>query len=64
MVAAHADELGTGNMPTMIQAGVYASVLHYLKAVEEAGTKDAEAVMAAMKEMPTDDPLFGQGEIG
>jgi branched-chain amino acid transport system substrate-binding protein len=59
----HAEQLGTGNMPTMIHAGVYASVLHYLKAVEEAGTKDSEAVMAAMKEMPTDDPLFGQGYI-
>lgn len=61
--ARFAEELGTGNMPTMVQAGVYASVLHYLKAVEEAGTKETEAVMAAMKAMPTDDPLFGQGMI-
>lgn len=58
-----AEELGTGNMPTMVQAGVYSSVLHYLKAVEETGSKDAETVVAAMKEMPTDDPLFGQGEV-
>jgi branched-chain amino acid transport system substrate-binding protein len=49
--------------PTMVHAGVYSSVLHYLKAVEEAGGKDSEAVMAQMKEMPTDDPLFGEGEI-
>jgi branched-chain amino acid transport system substrate-binding protein len=56
-------ERGNGNMPTMIHAGVYASVLHYLKAVEEAGTSDSDAVMAAMKEMETDDPLFGQGVI-
>jgi branched-chain amino acid transport system substrate-binding protein len=52
-----------GNKPTMVQAGVYAGVLHYLKAVEAAGTDEAGAVMAKMKEMPTDDPLFGQGEI-
>jgi branched-chain amino acid transport system substrate-binding protein len=52
-----------GNMPTMVQAGVYASVLHYLKAVEAAGTKDSEAVMAKMKEMPSEDPLFGRGQV-
>lgn len=53
----------TGKKPSMIQAGVYGAVTHYLKAVEAAGTKDAEAVMAKMKEMPTDDPLFGQGVV-
>ena len=52
-----------GAKPTMVHAGVYASVLHYLKAVEAAGSKDAPAVMAKMKEMPTDDPLFGQGQV-
>lgn len=52
-----------GQMPTMVHAGVYASVLHYLKAVEAAGDEEGEAVIARMKEMPTDDPLFGQGEI-
>lgn len=52
-----------GNKPSSVQAGVYSSVLHYLKAVEAAGTKETEAVMAKMKEMPTDDPLFGQGVI-
>jgi branched-chain amino acid transport system substrate-binding protein len=56
-------EAHDGDMPTMVQAGVYASVLHYLKAVEAAGTKDSEAVMAKMKEMPTSDPLFGEGSI-
>ncbi len=53
----------TGKKPSMIQAGVYASVLHYLKAVEAVGSKDPEAVMAKMKEMPTDDPLFGKGVV-
>ncbi len=56
-------EAAGGQKPTMVHAGVYGSVLHYLKAVEAAGTKESDAVMAMMKEMPTDDPLFGQGEI-
>jgi branched-chain amino acid transport system substrate-binding protein len=56
-------EKHNGAMPTMVQAGVYASVLHYLKAVEAAGTKESKAVMAKMKEMPTEDPLFGKGQV-
>src|SRR5215204_5874765 len=52
-----------GKMPTMVQAGVYGAVLHYLKAVEATKSKDAAVVMAKMKEMPTDDTLFGQGII-
>jgi branched-chain amino acid transport system substrate-binding protein len=53
-----------GNMPSMVHAGVYASVLHYLKAVEALKSEaDGKAVVAKMKEMPTDDPLFGKGEI-
>ncbi len=56
-------EQHNGAMPTMVHAGVYASVLHYLKAVEAAGSKEADAVMAKMKELPTDDPLFGQGDV-
>ena len=47
----------------MVQAGVYASVLHYLKAVDAAKSKDPAVVMAKMKEMPTDDPAFGKGTI-
>jgi branched-chain amino acid transport system substrate-binding protein len=53
-----------GNMPTMVQAGVYSAVLHYLKAVaalKNAG--DGKAVIAKMKELPTDDPLFGKGTV-
>ena len=54
----------TGKKPSMIQAGVYAGVLHYLKAVEAVGSKDdGAAVVAKMKELPTEDPLFGQGEV-
>src|SRR6516165_1648304 len=53
-----------GNMPTELQAGVYAAVLHYLKAVEALkSAADGKAVVAKMKEMPTDDPLFGKGSI-
>ena len=52
-----------GNQPTMVQAGVYGSVLHLLKAVEATKTDDGAKVVAKMKELPTDDPLFGKGSI-
>jgi len=52
-----------GNMPTMVQAGVYSAVMHYLKAVEAGKTDDGTKVIAQMKKMPTDDPLFGKGRI-
>ena len=52
-----------GRYPTMVQAGVYASVLHYLKAIDAAKTDDGAKVVAKMKELPTDDPLFGKGTI-
>lgn len=52
------------NMPNDMQAGVYAAVLHYLKAVDKTGqSQDGRAVVAAMKAMPTDDALFGKGTI-
>jgi branched-chain amino acid transport system substrate-binding protein len=48
----------------MVQAGVYAGILHYLKAVEALkSTADGKAVVAKMKQIPTDDPLFGKGTI-
>jgi len=52
-----------GNMPTMIHAGVYSSLLHYFKAIEDLGNTDSEAVVAKMKELPTSDLLFGEGEV-
>jgi branched-chain amino acid transport system substrate-binding protein len=52
-----------GKYPSMVHAGVYASVLHYLKAIEAAKTDDGTKVVAKMKELPTDDPLFGKGTI-
>ena len=51
-------------MPSMVQAGVYAGVLHYLKAVQALKSKDdGKAVVEKMKALPTDDPLFGKGAI-
>ncbi len=52
-----------GAMPTMVQGGVYSAVLHYLKAVEALKSDDGPRVMAKMKEMPTDDPVFGKGYV-
>jgi branched-chain amino acid transport system substrate-binding protein len=53
-----------GKFPAMTVAGVYASTLHYLKAVAALkSAADGKAVVAKMKEMPTDDPLFGKGYI-
>ena len=53
-----------GKFPTMIHAGVYAGVTHYLKAVSALKSSgDGKAVVAKMKELPTDDPLFGKGTI-
>jgi branched-chain amino acid transport system substrate-binding protein len=53
-----------GAMPNDMQAGVYSAVLHFLKAVDKVGgASDGKAVVAAMKAMPTDDPLFGKGRI-
>jgi branched-chain amino acid transport system substrate-binding protein len=52
-------------MPTMVHAGVYSSLLHYFKALEALGGNphDGAKVVAKMKEIPTDDPLFGKGSI-
>jgi len=53
-----------GKFPNMSQAGVYSAITHYLKAVTALKSdNDGAAVVAKMKEMPTDDPLFGKGSI-
>jgi len=53
-----------GKFPTMVQAGVYSAVTHYLKAVAALkSAADGKAVVAQMKELPTDDPLFGKGSV-
>ena len=56
-------ERNRGIHPTMIHAGAYAGTLHYLKAVEALKSDDGTRVIARMKEMATDDPLFGKGVI-
>lgn len=50
-------------MPTMIQAGMYSAVMHYLKAVKAAGTDEAGAVMTKMKAMPVNDFFAKNGKI-
>jgi branched-chain amino acid transport system substrate-binding protein len=52
-------------MPTMVQAGVYSGLIHYFKALEALGGNphDGAKIVEKMKSMPTDDPLFGKGEI-
>jgi len=54
-----------GTMPSMTVAGNYAAVLHYLKALEGLGGNphDGAKVVAKMKDIPTDDPLFGKGPL-
>lgn len=53
----------TGRMPSMIQAGTYSSTLSYLKAVKAAGTKDSEAVVKKLKELPVDDAFTTGGKV-
>lgn len=54
----------SGRYPTALQAGVYGETLHYLRAVDALGqSSDGKAVIAKMKQLPTDDPLFGKGSI-
>jgi branched-chain amino acid transport system substrate-binding protein len=60
----HEERKAAGKFPTMIHAGVYSGILHYLKArVALGGSPDGKAVTAKMKELKTDDSLFGKGEI-
>ena len=56
-------ERDKGIHPTMIHAGVYSALTHYLKAIEALKSDDGTKVIAKMKETPTDDPLFGKGSI-
>ena len=57
-------EQNNGVYPSMVHAGVYSAVTHYLKAVEALKSDaDGKAVVAKMKEMPTNDKLFGQGTV-
>jgi branched-chain amino acid transport system substrate-binding protein len=52
-----------GHMPTMIQAGVYSAIMHYLKAIDAAGTDAAKPVIAKMKATPVNDFFAKNGKI-
>lgn len=52
-----------GRRPTANQAGVYAGALHYLRAAAAADTTQGLKVVEKMKALPSDDPLFGKGEV-
>lgn len=52
-----------GKMPTMFQASVYGAVTHYLKAIDAAGTDEAQAVMAKMRATPINDFMTTNGRI-
>ena len=60
-----AERMKTHAMPTMVHAGVYAGLLHYFKALDALGGNphDGAKVVAEMKKLPTDDPLFGKGPL-
>jgi branched-chain amino acid transport system substrate-binding protein len=60
-----AARMKNGAPPSMVQAGVYAGLMHYFKALEALGGNphDGVKVVEKMKSIPTDDPLFGKGEI-
>jgi len=49
--------------PTQIQAGTYSAVLHYLRAMQDAGTTDADAVMQAIRKRPVEDAVFHDGHV-
>ncbi len=53
----------TQKMPTMAQAGVYSSVMHYLKSVRETGTTDTATVRKHMGETPVNDMFTTNGVI-
>ncbi|MDO8694200.1 MAG: ABC transporter substrate-binding protein [Sheuella sp.] len=56
-------ERNGGAMPSMVQAGAYSATMHYLKSVAAAGTDDADAVAAKMKEMEINDFFATKGKI-
>ena len=57
------EKIGKNLYPGMNHGGNYSGMLHYLKAVEAAQTRDGRAIVAKMKELPTDDITFGKGRV-
>jgi branched-chain amino acid transport system substrate-binding protein len=59
-----AERKASGKVPTMVHAGVYSGVIHYLKAVVALkGSTDGNAIVTQMKAMPTEDEAYGKGSI-
>ena len=56
-------EAKAGKKPTMVQVGVYSSVLTYLKAVEQAGTDDAETIAETLRSITVDDVFAKGGKV-
>lgn len=56
-------ERNGGRMPTMVQAGIYSAVTHYLAAIKAAGTDETKAVVAKMREMPVNDFFAQNGRV-
>ena len=54
---------GKTKYPTMNHAGNYGGMLHFLKAIDAAQTRDGKAIVAKMKELPTDDATYGKGRV-
>ena len=52
-----------GRMPTMVQAGVYSGMMHYLKSLQTVGDKDPAKVTAEMRRVPAEDALFGRSLV-
>jgi len=52
-----------GRMPTMVHAGVYSAVTHYLKAIQAAGSDEATAVSAKMRELKVHDAILDQATV-
>jgi len=52
-----------GRMPTMPQAAVYSAITHYLNSIKAAGTDEAKAVMAKMRELPVNDFYVKNGHV-
>ena len=59
------DRMKNKAQPSMVQAGVYSGLIHYFKTLDamSGNPHDGAKVVAKMKELPTDDPLFGKGSI-
>jgi branched-chain amino acid transport system substrate-binding protein len=57
------EKIGGKQYPTMNHAGNYGGMLHFLKAIDAAQTRDGTKIVAKMKELPTDDVTFGKGRV-